>query len=194
MAQFVAFMPGVEVCGEAVLAVVDGMGIFKDRAFKLLARNGISQPEAGQWYPQQAFLDSFRLIAETIGPVTLFAIGRKVPDNAQFPADIVGIEGALRAIDVAYHMNHRLAGQVLYNPRTRHVKEGIGHYHYKKVAEQRIQVICENPYPCDFDRGIIEAMALRHKPPGCLFVKVAHDDAAPCRKKGADSCTCYVEW
>jgi len=194
VAQFQAFLPGVEVNGETVYAVVDGMGIFKARALQILAQNGIFQPTAGRGYSQQAWLDSFRVIAETIGSVTLSAIGRKIPENAQFPPGINSVETALQSIDVAYHMNHRLAGQPLYDPRTKKMREGIGHYRYQELGNRRIRMTCNNPYPCDFDRGIIEAMAQRFKPAGCFFVTVKHDDSGPCRKKGADSCTYYVEW
>jgi len=194
MAQFIAFAEGVEVNGETVFAVVDGMGVFRAKALEILARNGISEPMPGRWYSQQAWLDSFRVISETIGMVTLYAIGKKIPENARFPRDLDTIEKALAGIDVAYHMNHRLDGKVLFDPRTREMREGIGHYGYEKLANAKVRMTCNNPYPCDFDRGIIEAMAQRFRPIGCLFVSVRHDDLAPCRKKGDDSCTYYVEW
>ena len=194
MAQFQASLPNVEVTGEGVLSVVDGMGVFKNRALKILSENGISQPTKGQWYPQQAFLDSFRIIAETIGSKTLHAIGRKVPENAHFPDDINDIESALQSIDVAYHMNQRLNGVPMYDPSTGKMLEGIGHYHYQKLGENKIKMKCDTPYPCDFDHGLIEAMARKFKPPGCLFVEVRHDDTTKCRTKGDESCTYYVEW
>ena len=194
MAKFQAFLRDVEVNGETVFAVVDGMGIFKKRAIAILAENGIVDPAPGQWYPQQAWLDSFRAISETIGAKTLHAIGRRIPENANFPDDINDIESALQSIDVAYHMNHRLGGKMLYDPRTKKMREGIGHYRYQKLGDNKIKMLCNNPYPCDFDHGIIEAMALRFKPSDCLFVEVQHDDSAPCRKKGEDSCTYYVKF
>ncbi|HLA83665.1 MAG TPA: hypothetical protein VJL29_02640 [Thermoguttaceae bacterium] len=194
MAQFVAFKPNVEVNGETVFAVVDGMGLFKSRALQILAQNGIVDPKPGRWYSQQAWLDSFRVISETIGSLTLCAIGRKIPENANFPTDIDSIETALASIDVAYHMNHRLVGKCLFDPRTGKMSEGIGHYRYDKMGNKKVRMTCNNPYPCEFDRGIIEAMAQRFKPAGCLFVSVKHDDDASCRKKGADSCTYHVEW
>lgn len=194
MTQFRAFEQGVEVNGESVFSVVDGMDAFKAKAFDILSKYGISQLKADEWYPQQAWLDSFREISETVGASTLFLIGKKIPENAQFPSDIDNIEKALQAIDVAYHMNHRLNKEQLFNPRTGIMKEGIGHYGYVKMDAKKARIICNNPYPCDFDRGIIEAMAKRFKPFESLFVKVIHDASAPCRKNGADSCTYFVEW
>lgn len=194
MAQFKAFAAGVEVNGETVFSVVDGMGAFKAMALSVLAQNGIAQPQAGQWYSQQAWLDSFRAISEKVGPGTLFLIGRKIPENAQFPPGIDSIEKALQAIDVAYHMNHRLSGEQLFDPQTGVMKEGIGHYKYAQLERKKARITCNNPYPCDFDKGIIDAMAKRFKPSASVLVKVSHDDSAPCRKKGADSCTYSVEW
>lgn len=179
MAQFRAYAQGVEVNGETVLAIVDGMGSFKDMAVKVLTDCGIPNPKPGQWYPQQAWLDAFKKIADTIGSNTLYSIGKKIPENAKFPPQINSIDKALSAIDVAYHMNHR-GGE-------------IGSYTCQKAGERAIKMVCPNPYPCDFDRGIIEAMALKFKPEKSVLI-VRHDDSAACRKKGANSCTYNVTW
>lgn len=179
MAQFRAFSPNVEVNGETVLSIVDGMGAFKPRAMKILEENGIKEPRAGQWYRQQSWLDAFKAIAESLGGTTLFAIGKKIPENAQFPPQINQVEAALAAIDVAYHMNHR-GGE-------------IGAYKFEKTGANTGKMVCPNPYPCEFDRGIVEAMAKKFAPKA-FAVKVEHDDSCPCRKKGADSCTYKVTW
>ncbi len=194
MAQFKSFNPDVEVNGETVLSVVDGMGAFKEKAAKYLADNGISNPAPGQWYAQQSWLNAFKAIAESTGEFTLLNIGKKIPENAKFPPEINDIEKALAAIDVAYHMNHRLKGEVMFNPATGVLKEGIGHYGFEKTGPKSIKMVCNNPYPCDFDRGIIDSMAQKFKPQGTSFVKVKHDDSQPCRKKGDDSCTYLISW
>ena len=179
MAQFKAFAPGVEVNGETVLSIVDGMGVFKNAAFKILSENGISDPKPGNFYSQQAWLNAFKQISATVGSNTLFSIGQKIPENAQFPPEINSIDKALAAIDVAYHMNHR-GGE-------------IGNYNFEKTGDKSAKMICNNPYPCDFDRGIIEAMTKKFKPAGSM-VFVDHDDSQPCRKKEGESCTYIVKW
>ena len=180
MAQFKAFAPRVEVNGETVIAVIDGMGAFGARAQEILASSGIDHPVPGRWYRQQAWLDVFRVIAESVGPNTLFMIGTRIPANAKFPPQIDGIEKALASIDVAYHMNHR-GGE-------------IGSYGHHQTSPSTATMTCRNPYPCEFDRGIIEAMAKRFRPPKSVGVRAAHDDRRPCRKIGADSCTYLVTW
>jgi len=179
MAQFKAFSANVEVNGETVLSVVDGMGAMKHMVTSILEEAGIRNPKPGQWYKQQSWLDAFKKISGSVGPNTLSQIGQKIPENAKFPPDINTIEKALGAIDVAYHMNHR-GGE-------------IGHYSFKPEGPNQVTLECANPYPCDFDRGIITAMARRFAPAGNA-VKVTHDDAKPCRKKGAESCTYHVSW
>lgn len=179
MAQFKAFSSSVEVNGESVFSIVDGMGAFKQTALMILAQNNIDNPKPGDWFKQQDWLNAFQSISDKIGDEILYSIGVKIPENAQFPPDIDNIEKALSAIDVAYHMNHR--------------NGEIGHYNFEKVGANKAKLVCDNPYPCHFDRGIIEAMAKRFKPAGSS-VTVQHDDSAPCRKNGGDSCTYNVAW
>jgi len=179
MAQFQAFAPGVEVNGQTVLAVVAGMAAFKQTAEDILTKHGIKSPTQAGWYPQQAWLDAFRDIAKSIGPKTLNQIGRSIPQNAKFPPGIDTVEKALSSIDAAYHMNHR-GGQ-------------IGSYAYKKTGERSGVVECRNPYPCDFDSGLIEAMIRRFAPAGTM-PKVQHEPGKPCRAKQGDSCTYVVSW
>jgi hypothetical protein len=181
MAQFRAFSPTVEVNGDAVHSFIDGMSAFKSKAIAILAEAGITDPRPGLWYPQQAWLDAFKRIAENIGPATIFTIGLKIPQNAQFPPESDSLVSALAAIDVAYHMNHR-GGE-------------IGRYQCVPLGDRLVKMVCNNPYPCEFDRGIISAFCARFRLKGsALEADVAHDDSAPCRKNGADSCTYLITW
>ena len=131
------------------------MSKYKAMAFEILAKNGIKDLKPNEWYPQQAWLDAFKSISETIGPFTLCIIGKKIPENAQWPPEINEIHAALSSIDIAYHMNHRIDDKILFNPETGEMSEGIGHYKYTITSETTGTMVCNNPYPCDFDRGII---------------------------------------
>lgn len=179
MAQFKVFTPGVQVNGQTVLSIVEGMGLFKERALRILAENSISNPQPEQWYSQQAWLNAFKTIAETIGQATLYQIGKKIPENAIWPPDIDSIEKALASIDTAYHLNHR-GGE-------------IGHYTFTPAADRSGKMVCHNPYPCDFDRGLVEAIARKFAPTGAVVI-VKHDDRQPCRKSGAHTCTYLISW
>jgi len=179
MPEFVALSPNVEVNGQTVLAVVDGMGAFRNLALEILKRHGVDDPKLEGWYRQQLWLDAFKEIYERVGKSTLNLIGRKIPENAKFPPEIDSIDKALPAIDVAYHMNHR-GGE-------------IGHYAFTELGPNQAKAVCANPYPCDFDLGLIQSMAKRFQPAGRTST-VAHDQTQPCRRKGGDSCTYLVSW
>jgi len=179
MKVFVASSPNVEVNGETVYAIVDGMGGFKAKAIKILEENGIHDPKPGQWYNQQAWLNSFKVIAEQIGNSTLNAIGQKIPENAKFPPEVDSIHKALFVIDVAYQMNHR--------------NGEIGNYIYEKIGERSAKFVCTNPYPDEFDKGIIMAMAKKFKTPIFNLV-VTIDETQTNRMKGGDSTTFLVSW
>ena len=179
MAHFKAFVKGVEVNGETVLSVVNGMGPYKSMGLKILAVHGIKDPKPGDWYPQQAWLDSFKEISDKIGSGTLLSIGKSIPDSANWPPEVDSLEKALASIDVAYHMNHR--------------NGEIGSYRYESTGHNSAKMVCNNPYPSDFDRGIILATAQKFAPDGVSPV-VKLDDSQPTRKNGADSCTYLVAW
>jgi len=169
----------IEVNGETVRAMVAGIAELAPFARKALASHGFEAPQPGQWYSQQAWLDAFREIAETLGPNTLFRIGCKIIDHAHFPSGIRSIEEALAAIDVAYQMNHR-GGE-------------IGSYEFLSTGPRSGRVVCRNPYPSDFDRGIIQSVARRFLGEEDRF-SIHMDFKAPSRKTGADSCTLLVSW
>ena len=139
MAQFKAFAPGVEVNGETVLSVVAGVPGSETMAKQILAAAGIADPQPGKWYPQQAWLDAFKKLADEVGPRTLQSIGKAIPENAKWPPTVKRIETAMPSIDIAYHMNHR-GGD-------------IGTYGYQKTGDRSGKMVCRNPYPCEFDRG-----------------------------------------
>jgi len=178
MAQYVSIDRNVRVSGSAVLAIVEGMGANKTTALRILKENGIVDPQREKWYPQQAWLDAFRRIAEHIGQETLRAIGEKIPGTALWPPTISDVGEALASIDVAYHMNH-FGGE-------------IGHYRFERTGERSGRMVCDNPYPCAFDFGIVRATARRFAPNG--VIPIVKHDAHGCRQKGGDSCTYLVSW
>ncbi|MEL7001960.1 MAG: hypothetical protein AAFN93_04400 [Bacteroidota bacterium] len=193
MKQFVAENPDIEVNGSTVLSVVDGMGAIKNIALRILWENGIEVPKANQWYSQQRWLDCFKELSCNVGPNTLFGIGLAIPDNAIFPEDIDSIQKALESIDVAYHMNHRLHEKILYDSLSGEKLVGIGNYKYEETGQYSANIICDNPYPCEFDKGIITTMARRFRPKGAKLI-IKHRDELGCRKHGHDSCTYTVTW
>ena len=194
MKQYKAINQNVEVNGQTILSFVDALGSMRDIGFKILAEKGIDNPQKGEWYPQQKWLDAFTHISNVADSSTLYEIGSAIFGNAEFPPEISNIHEALASIDVAYHLNHRLDGEALFDEKTKEKKEGIGNYRYKSIDEEKVEILCDNPYPCDFDRGIIYSMAKRFKPTSAYFVKVEHNKESSCREKGDKQCSYIVSW
>jgi hypothetical protein len=69
----------------------------------------------------------------------------------------------------------------------------IGRYGFTKTAERKGVMDCRNPYPCDFDQGILEAIVRRFMPAGSVPT-IRHDASKPCRAKQGDSCTYQISW
>lgn len=183
MAEYEAFDPDAEVHGRTILNVIDGgLARFSEdhqlRAREALAANGVEDPEADEWYPQQAWLDTFEAIAEDLEPHLLDRVGEQIPEVADWPSGISTVEAGLEAIDEAYRRNHR-GGE-------------IGSYRFEPVDERTGTVTCRNPYPCPFDRGLIRAVARQYAPVEAFVFVEERDDS--CRRNGAEACTYTVYW
>lgn len=182
MTQYEPFDQGVEARGETILALEDALARFSEqyrrRAREALIECGIEDPDPDAWYPQQAELNALELIAEDLSPHLLDRLGEQIPDAAEWPSDISGVEEGLRSINEAYHRNHR-GGD-------------IGSYRVTNPTESTVDVVCTNPYPCQFDRGLIRAVTKEYSPvESFVFVEERGDE---CRRHGADTCTYTVHW
>ncbi|TKJ24246.1 MAG: hypothetical protein CEE43_00760 [Promethearchaeota archaeon Loki_b32] len=79
MPLFKSPTPGVVILGTSILSMVDGMGAFKNSALKILEENGITNIKQNGLYSQQKFLNSFKVIYEKLGDVTIKVRGMKIP-------------------------------------------------------------------------------------------------------------------
>lgn len=194
--QYRAFEPDIEILGAAVMATFGGFGPLRTIVERVLCRDGLvdsAAPEAGidvdGWYVQQAWLDALREIDERFGAEILFNIGAEIPNNAVFPSLAVDVHTAVASIDVAYHLNHRRAGQILYDPASKQMLDGIGHYGYERLGDTHILTTCVTPYPCEFDLGIVATMARRFEPR-----TIVEHVGTECRRHGAQACTYALRW
>lgn len=192
MAEYKAFSVAVEVNGQTILSVVKGMPGYESTALKILQENGISDIQDDNWYPQQAWLDAFKEIASKIGVNTLRSIGAKIIESAKFPPNVNSVETALSSLDIAYHMNHRVMGKILFDPDKGVTGEGIGHYYFQKKAENEFILTCENPYPCDFDKGLLKGTVEKFIKPG-QKAEFLENVKAGCRKSHGQKCTYLVK-
>ena len=140
------------------------------------------------WYPLPVLLTLFHRIELERGRIALFEIGSNVPRSAEFPPSITDLQSALRSVNVAFHMNHRKDGKPLFVDGR--ALDGIGHYQYLCARAQKLIVCdCSNPYPCDFDFGLLQTMARRFE----ASAQVWHKPMI-CRRDGASSCSYAITW
>jgi len=193
--EFKAFEPGIELRGQVLEFMVAGFRIVPSVGLRILSKHGLvkrgpdGKPAFDRegWFPQQAGLDAFRAIYDEVGSFTIFEIGRQLGLHVYCPPEVNDLESAMRWKDINYHLFHRKNGEVMYDVATGRMTEGIGHYVCERRDNTTRVVVASNPYPCDFDLGIVAGDVERFAPQG----RVVHNDRSPCRKKGADSCT-YV--
>lgn len=182
MTQYEPFDADVEARGETFLAIEEALSRFsegyQERARRAMAEYGIEDPDPDAWYPQEAELKALETIADELEPHIMDRLGEQIPDFAEWPDDVSGVEEALRSIDEAYQLNHR-GGD-------------IGYYRFEKIDDRTGEVECKNPYPCLYDRGLVRAVARKFSPvKSFVFVEERGDE---CRRQGADSCTYTVHW
>ena len=182
MAEFKSFDPNVEVNGEVVMSILEGMGSYKSIGIKILAENGIKEPAPGMWFPLQNLMNAFKVISEKLGENTLYLIGSKIPEVAIFPPGIESMEQGMPLIDMAYHMNHR--------------NGEIGDYKFEMIDSNNAKMTCHNPYPCEFDRGLCAGFAKKFPPVNVsdLGVSVVLNEDKPSRRKGGDVSEYLISW
>ncbi len=183
----------IEASNGSLMAFVHAMEMGKDFRKQVLKEHSIDL-DTQEWIPLSDSLQAFNYVAQTLGEKSLYIIGKAITRNAPFPP-MEGLEQALASIDIAYHMNHRKGGQVMYDPRTLLKTEGIGHYKLTTFdrQEKRATMVCDNPYPSEFDRGIIAEITRKFKPT-VLPERVELDKEKETRKEGGESCTYHIFW
>lgn len=189
----------IETLGAAIRSFYDGLGSFTSIAAKYLLQYKLAKPDANKqavldieaWFPQEDVLGAYHAINREIGDGPTFKTGYSIPKYAVWPPFVTDVHSALQSVDIAYHMNHRKDGVVMFDPQTGKMLEGIGHYLYQAgTSPNAATIICDDPFPCEFDRGIITATAARYQ----ARATAKHAPNTPCRKDGAEKCVYYVAW
>jgi hypothetical protein len=176
---------GGEVIGEVVMAFMAGFPpAIQDAGLQVLEEHGISNIEAGRYYPLGSFLNAMQSVSDRFGDEMLYRIGTEIAANAVLPPNVSSLMSSLSSIDQAYQMNHR--------------NGEIGRYDFQDLGKEnglrRAKMICTNPYPSAFDRGVIDGFSRRFKPNDAIDVIVRLDTSSPTRKNGENSCTFLISW
>lgn len=197
--QFKVFEPGIEVWGAMLQWAVAGFRILPDTGMRYLARHGLVTPgdsgklrlDVDAWYPQEKWLACYEAITREVGANVMIDIGRSLGSRGELPPHVKDLEQAMAWLDAGYHQYHKKRGKPMFDEATGQMLEGIGHYGARWVpGERKVIALCENPYSCDFDQGLLIGYASRFNPRS----RVEHDATTPCRKLGANSCTYVITW
>jgi len=176
MAEYISISPDVEVIGGVINAVIAGVG---DECIPILEKYNLYPIINEKWYKQQDFLNAFKELNEG-NFLNLVAIGMRIPDNAIWPPDVKTVHDALASINVAYQMNNR--------------NGEIGGYYYTQTGPNSGTMVCKNPFPSNFDYGLIYRTVQKFRESTDIQFVVKRDDSIPNRLTGADSCTYNISW
>ncbi len=193
--QYIPFQSDVQILGNAIESTIANVGPFRALTIEAMVKTGACPPgtkqlEPQRWYSHKGYLTALRLCAERFGETMLNKAGAEVIRNAVFPRSVTNIHAAFAALDAVFHMNHAIAGQPLFDPSTGTMRDGIGHYHYERCGARNIVMRCENPYPCEFDRGVLTTLARRFEP----LALITHIDLHECRQRGGSVCAYEITW
>jgi hypothetical protein len=196
--EWVVEARGIESAGSCLQTMVDAFGelrtaisrLFADEGVGKLGRDGVVTIDPDGWYPIETELSVLKRMLDRVGEATLFKVGTRIPENTEFPPSVADIHSALQSLDVAYHLNHRKNGVVMFDPSSARMLDGIGHFGYEPAGERRVMITAPGPFPCEFNRGIVAGLAQRFQP----RARVVLDASRPGLKDGAAVSTYIVTW
>jgi hypothetical protein len=163
------------VSGGNILSMLAAMGPFRKRGEQILSEVGIDEVAPEAWYPLQAYVRALETIGERMGPNTLYQVGRQIPNHVPLPPGLDSFDRVLGCFGPAFDMNHSgmPAGLITFQQET----------------ERSGRIVSRTPYPCDFDRGVIQGFFQRLLSTRAM---VDPEPGAPCKRHGGDSCTHHV--
>jgi hypothetical protein len=167
-----------EVAGDLLRAVVTGVEQFssdaRDPALAALSEHGVAEPRGEEWYPLAPSLAAIEAVDALVGEEGTFGLGRSLSRALAFPADATDVSAALATLDEAYGAHHR---------------GDAGGYAFRQIGDDDGRVECHTPYPCAFDRGVVEGVAASFAD-GYVCLR----EVGVCRTDGAQRCTYEVTW
>jgi hypothetical protein len=178
MAEFIAFDLNSEVAGPFVIATFEAMRRIGVNVRPFLEKHSLDTVKPDTWVNLQKFLDLLKDIKENSGNFfSLISLGKIAPEVSDL-SHIKSIKDIFEFLNTGYLMSHR-GGD-------------IGEYITEFLGEHHIRITARNPYPSDFDYGLLWGAAKMFAPESS-FVKVVRAES-PCRLKGNDRCIYDITW
>jgi hypothetical protein len=143
--DFVCPDPNAMVRAANVRATLDAFRLVPSLGRRIVERHhlSVSDLSADKFVAVQRWLDALKDIQNEVGVSVVREVGARIVENADFPPHFDTVEAVLLALDTIYHLNHR--GEV-------------GHYRTSRRDDGAIVVLCETPYPRNFERGLVEGI------------------------------------
>lgn len=167
MGRSISIQTGIEVLGQAILAVVNSVESGRETMLNFLRRNGITDLLPNRWYSFDKYLAAYSELAQNMGNGIFYVMGIVMVENL-FPESIKSLDKGLQEIDELYRTNHQ---------------GGIGYYKLVQFnAMDRSAIMkCNTPYPVEFNNGIMTAVLKKYRPHSkskCVAT-LTHDHGAP---------------
>lgn len=168
MERYISIQTGIEVLGQAILAVVNSVESGRETMLNFLRRNGIIDLLPDRWYSLDKYLMAYQELAQSMGNGIFYVMGLVTIENL-FPESIKSLDKGLQKVDELYRINH----------------QGLGIGCYKLVefdyADRSAVMKCNTPYPVEFNNGIITAVLKRFQPNSTskCIATLGNDQGAP---------------
>lgn len=167
MPRRLSFAPNVEIAGGSVLALITSIN--HPQLESILAKHGLTDVQADQWYPLQLTLDIIGEVAEGVNASeNLVSIGMAAAELGiqRLPPEklALSVEAILRAY-----------GEEIYP--SRHRGGDVGKIEVERVDETHLIIRARVPYPDEQIYGIMYGYARHFRPRG-KHVFLSFDESA----------------
>jgi hypothetical protein len=195
MAEFKAYLPGVEVKGFTIINfLINSMRRDKEYRVKVLEKHGIINPKEDEFYPIEPFLGAIKEVYDTQGEINTYLMGLSGIRSMQLPP--VSLKDMLLGMNVVHHTHHRLNGKIMFDEATGEFTAGAGAYELLEFNEKErfARIRMSTFYAAKNEEGVLMGVLEKYKPADSKFIEVKEDITQPRKSQGGDSTTFILRW
>ena len=194
MAQFVAYRKDVEGNINLLAPYFNADTRGKEKRLEVFKKHGIDLNKQ-TIYPMQTILNYFKDLAQELGDMNLFLIG-KISGHEMPGQDAKNFKELIEMANIVYHTIYTINGKPMYNPTTKVFEQGLGSYTVQSFDENKKEmvIVSNTPFTSKSDEGLFTGLFEKFKPAHIQSFKIMLDITKERRAKGADSCTFIVTW
>ena len=157
-----AFDPEAEINGETIRVMLAAFQLPR-HGENIMRKHGLpAEPELGNWYPMQAWLNVLNELEAAYGEQTVYAAGLQIVHHSLWPPTIHTLTEALQTLEAVRQANMR--------------GRAIGYYAVEAQGPRAVRVVCSNPSPASFDHGLLTGLARKFKPAEAVRVRVLKEE------------------